>query len=855
MPNGRCFTAEEFVSLKRPHHPAASPDGSVCAFVVAEADLEESRVVSHLWMADAEGEDHRQITFSHEGEEAPFFSPDGLWLAFLSSRPDYSRPEPELEEGEEPKSQLWILPAMGGEARCLTSQREGVRDFDWLPDSSGLIYLAPEPRPKALQAHRFNKQNSKDDAIVEHEEKRRIGVWRVEVDEDGEDERVWAGDFGGMSVSVSPDGKRAVYATNGTGEPNDYRMTDLWMVNLEVGEATRLTERPGGEWNPQWSPDGSRVLFMASLDSELSYSQTRLWSVPAAGGELQQLLPDFDREIEQYYWPLQSPHALYLTASEGLGNALYRLNVETGALDRLDFGEGLCAGFDTSDDGQTIFLIRESSKDWPDLYKLGLRDEPEETSEGTTIEGETASSDDPLLRLSDLNQEWKEVRLGPQRSFRWRNDDYEIEGLLVLPANHEKRQRLPLVVYVHGGPHGATRNVLGQGIPLQWLAQQGYAVLAPNYRGSSSENAAFAVANRNDLGGGDFRDVMAGVDALIAAGIADSDRLAVMGGSYGGYMTNWAISQTDRFRAAVSLFGIFNWITDYSNSEISHFEKEYLGQFYWEDPTLYFERSPFRYVDRIRTPVLIMHGEADPNTFISNSREMYQALKALGRTVSFVRYPREGHGFHEPRHRIDMLNRVQRWLDLYLTGDGEENPTAYRMDQDVPGPEGWTLRVTSVDSAAPAGHKEPEESALVQVVFALSSDRKDVRFELRLEELKAEKDGTPCPFVGVPVKTLDETSLVEGENLKIAFQGEKPPSAFPVAALFRVPKGAVEMSLTVPGFPSVQLPLPRPDKSDEDETPKETEASVSSITEDLPQPGPVQKISQPISCGGMRERR
>jgi acetyl esterase/lipase len=443
------------------------------------------------------------------------------------------------------------------------------------------------------------------------------------------------------------------------------------------------------------------------------------------------------------------------------------------------------------------------------------------------------------LRITDLNPDWRETGLCPQRSYRWTCDGGEVEGLLVLPSDAPEGRPSPLVVYVHGGPHSVVQNTLKHGACLQWLARMGYAVLAPNYRGSAGYGAAFSVANRKDLGGGDYRDILAGVDSLVADGIADPERLAIMGGSYGGYMTNWAISQTDRFRAAVSMFGIFNWITDFSNSEVSNFEPDYFGGYYWEDPTLYVERSPFRHVQNIRTPVLIMHGESDSNTFISNSREMHQALRALGRTVRFIRYPREEHGFMEPRHRADMHYRIARWLEAHLIGEGADQPSIYRMDQDVPGEDGWTIRVTSADPVTLAGRAEPEDAAFLQVVFALSSAREKAARRIALNELRAEAAGAEAVFLGAPLKTLDETVLIEGGDLSIAFKGGEPPSAFPIAAAFQIPKGASEMTLRVPGFPPVLLPLPKSDSKTE-ESERETHKIVHD-EESAAIPGPGQK--------------
>ncbi len=280
---------------------------------------------------------------------------------------------------------------------------------------------------------------------------------------------------------------------------------------------------------------------------------------------------------------------------------------------------------------------------------------------------------DKLEILTDFSNQIKDFKISPPEIFNFQSYDkkFTIETMLIKPVDFNPSKKYPLILCVHGGPYSAFKKTLLQSYPMQVYANEGFVVVAPNVRGSAGYSDEFGQSNRYDLGGGDFQDAMQSVDETIKMGFVDSTRMGVIGGSYGGYMTNWIISQTKRFAAAVSMYGIFSFFTDFSNSWQPIFEKMYFGYYYWEKPIdmnhLWVNRSPAFYVQNIQTPVLILQGDKDQYTNLANSQEMYQALKTLGKKVEFVVYPREGHGIrNEPQHYLNMLKRGLNWFKKYL---------------------------------------------------------------------------------------------------------------------------------------------------------------------------------------------
>jgi dipeptidyl aminopeptidase/acylaminoacyl peptidase len=942
------ITPRAMLETKRISMPRLHPDGQRVAFVVTEADFEESRWVSHLWLTEwtppapansdagspqskepntessipniiqnptPEPEDRsRQLTFSYEGEHLPRWSPDGRYLAFLSARPDDSEPPAEGGEEEEPKDQVWILPGDGGEARKITEAKEAVLDYIWTHDGKEILYLTCEPRARPLETTRKEeRERQKIDPIVEHDDRLRRQVWRVDVEEK-KPKRIFTGDYGISELALSPDANRLAYLTNYTGFENDYHRIDLFVRNLTDNTETKLCDRLGGKYNLHWSPDGNEIAFLSWLDPELSYSRLSLFVVSAPaltspptplpphpalpfarGGEANgspslpgrgsgggsalgegsestansvpteqaetpvlpkevgqthaptdaafpvtpfpvsaanevgkgdgglgeaRLVTDFDTDLGAFGW---SPHnrMFYALAAVGTGSNIVRIQPD-GRTKPIFEEPAERSDIELSVFNSAFVYVQESANALPEVF---LRDDFGR-----------------VHQLTRLNAEFSETyRLPRQEVISWKSPDgTPVEGVLTYPLDFQEDTRYPLVVQVHGGPKGRATNTLrSYSMPVVWSAE-GYAVLQPNFRGSEGYGQAFAVANRRDLGGGDFQDILSGVDKCIEMGLADPDQLGIMGGSYGGYMTNWAVGHTDRFKGAVSMFGIFHLQTDYSNSELSGWDNDYLGAYYWQDPEIYRKLSPGSYIENIKTPTLIIHGDDDDNTFISNSKELYQALRHRGVTTQFVHYPREGHGLREPNHKLDEMRRCLAWMDRYVRHGGE-NPGIYRVGDRIPHADGrLELCVTRTEITLFVGQPKPEksngkvkgeaekalenETGLLEVQFTLhnpDSRTPAAPITLTLNDVRLEDKTQPEPLlpVGVPLDVAGVKVLLEGDNLRLV-QHPDPDTghlAFGFAVVFRVSKSGGDCLLRVADFPPVAVLWAGDSEEDEEE--------------------------------------
>ncbi len=615
----KVLTPEAFLELRSLQDPQFSPEGTRVAFVVNEPRTGEKRL-RHIWIYEKEKNASRQLTYSAKSESTPRWSPDGKQLAFLSNR-----------GGEE--QQIYILRMEGGEAAALTKAKASVSSLAWSPDGKLIAFLAPDAKTEAEE----KKAKDKDDAHVVDREAKQARL-RV-IDLANKQERAltqptWkVEEFDWM-----PDGKSIVVSA--TDRPASDRFTNrLYSVSVQDAKIEELLAPRGPFGDIHVSLDGKAIGFIGCRDDGPQPHDLQI--LPVSVGLPKNLTgASLDRPIHQYQWAKGGwIVALY---AEGFRNRFTGYNGQGERKDSADLPVNP-GPFSVAVTGEIAF-VGQNATDMPELWLRNLKGEAQQ--------------------VSHVNDGWKQYAVTAQERYKYKSfDGLEIEAAMLKPAGYDGKSKLPLVVLVHGGPTGAwDDSIEAWG---QMLVARGYAVLYPNIRGSIGYGQKFIESNRADWGGGDFKDVMAGVDDLIAKGVADPERLGIGGWSYGGYMAEWAVTQTARFKAAVSGAGMANLISEYGTEEAPSYDEWFWGVPY-EKPEGFLNSSPFLYVKNAKTPTLILQGEVDPIDPPGQSQELYRGLKRYGVESELVMYPREPHGFQEAKHRADMQRRVVEWFEKYL---------------------------------------------------------------------------------------------------------------------------------------------------------------------------------------------
>ena len=620
-PPGKPLTPEALLGLRRLGELESSPDGSRVAFVVAEPPQADKRP-RHIWLYETAAGSVRQLTYSEKNEGAPHWSPDGKWLAFLSNR-----------DGEQ---QIYLLPMSGGEAYAITKGKRSIERFFWSPDGKQIAFIAPDAKTEAEE----KREKEKDDARVEDYDDKHPRVWLLDLATKSA-RALTPPNYAVSEVAWCPDGKSlALIATD---HPESDRDTErIYLVTGDATPATpprQLLAPRGPIGNLAVSPNGTTISFVASPQD--GPSAVDLWLLPVGMPSAKNLTAaTLDRPVFAYRW--QRDNGILLFAEEGFSTRIVRFTA-AGALEEIPVTGTRATAF-TADAAGRIVFVGEDFTQPQELWSLAP--------------GAAAR------KLTDLNKSFAEFAVSEPQLYRYKSfDGQAIEAAILKPASPVPGKRLPLITLVHGGPTGAwQRGIDSWG---QLLAARGYAVFYPNIRGSSGYGERFLESNRADWGGGDFKDVMAGVDDLIAQGVADPERLGIGGWSYGGYMSEWAVTQTTRFKAAVSGAGMANLISEYGTEEHPSYDEWFWGLPY-EKPEGFLNHSPFLFLKNARTPTLVLQGDADPIDPIGQSQELYRGLKRYGSDSRLVIYPRETHGFREEKHLIDRLNRVVAWYDKFL---------------------------------------------------------------------------------------------------------------------------------------------------------------------------------------------
>jgi dipeptidyl aminopeptidase/acylaminoacyl peptidase len=592
------------------------------------------------------------MTYGKKGASAPGWSPDGTWMIFISSR----------GEGKDTKPQIWVMRSNAGEAWKLTDTKEGVSSYAWAQDGKTIAFTTRDPLSDEEEAERKRH----DDPEIYENDFRSVHIWTVDIDTKDAVQRTKETE---MIVrgrpSWSPDGKRLAFQAAPTPLIRDER-DDLFILDLESETVERVTTALAAERSPAWSPDGKTIAFVTERNPNPALpdgmplqrvGNATLMLYDVASKKIKDLgSSDFDLSAGTPVWTADSRRILFSTGAR-VYRTMFAYDLESKKYVPLTKGKDISFG-STNKDGSRATFLMDSSSEPPEVHVSAL--------DFTSPQ-----------KLTDTNPQIKDLALGQTEVITWKSDDgLEIEGLLLKPAGFQNGRRYPLLVVVHGGPTGAYVDtfMMSRGDSGQHWAGQGWAVLYPNPRGSTNYGEKFMRANVLDWGGGDYRDIMTGVDAVVERGIADPEKLAVMGWSYGGYMTCWIVSQTGRFKAAMMGAGLSNLPSMYGTNDIPN----YLGAFFngvlsKETYPLYRERSGVTHVDQVTTPLLILHGGNDQRVPVGQPMEFFRALKDRGKTVELVFYPREGHGLREYYHRLDRLERQYEWITRHTLGRPETN--------------------------------------------------------------------------------------------------------------------------------------------------------------------------------------
>jgi len=616
---------EQIVEQRGLSEVQISPDGERVAFTVAEPPKGATRS-SNIWIFNTRTRDLKRFTTATKRDYSPRWSPNGQTLAFLSNR--------------DGSTQIYLLAMDGGEAMKLTDGKSGIESLAWSPDGLRIAFTATEPATDDEN----KKQEAKDDARV--------------VDKDDKPTRLWMIDIATRQTRQLTNGKWKVsefgwlpsgngFVVTATDKYSPERFTNrIYSLDISSSQNNELHEMfaPRGQFGDlKISPDGKSIAYInGRVESPIGHD---LFVQSIAGGEPRNLTATaIDRAVENYVW---TPDGSILAQVEmGFKTVLYRITTD-GKATIVSGLETNPLSFDAHKSG-TLALVGQTVKNPRELWV-----------------GDTRGH---FAQVTNFNEEFRKLGLVEPEMLEYKSfDGLKIEAELFKPRDFKEGARVPLIVLVHGGPTGRWADAFNSHYSAwtQLLVSHGYAVLLPNVRGSTVYGWQFLAANRGDWGGGDFKDILAGVDEVVRRGVADENRLGIGGWSYGGFMAMWTVTQTNRFKAAVAGAGLSDLAAEFGTEDDPTYDEWFYGTPY-ENLSAFQKNSPITFVKMAKTPTLILQGEADVVDPIGQSQQFYRGLKRYGVEAEFVVYPREGHGFREEKHIIDYLNRLTGWFDRYL---------------------------------------------------------------------------------------------------------------------------------------------------------------------------------------------
>jgi dipeptidyl aminopeptidase/acylaminoacyl peptidase len=635
------WSPEQCLKLKNISGVVPSPDGSKVLYTVREAVMTDDRseYVNQVFLCDADGSNTIQLTKGDKNSANPKWSPDGKWIAFTSSR--------------DGKNNLYILPVGGGEAEKVTDVKSGVGNYDWSHDGNMIAFVMTDA---AADKEEKNKKSKNDWYFMDEEVKqnRLFVLWLNKKDTAGKriQKQITKENYNINAFDWSPDGKTIAYSHGKSPEQNDNVYSDISLIDIESGNIKPIAATGAGESNPLFSPDGKFIAYYSTEDP-VDWSGPRhakIYSV--ADGRSWKLKATPDENGGIVGWTADGKNILCSEANKTL-NSLYVLSADGKSIAEWNKGttDVLGAASINSTGTYVAFILQNPSK-FPEAYISSLNNYSP-------------------VKITNINADNASKPLPKTEVIKWKGaDGKEIEGLLTYPINYKSGTKVPFILNVHGGPAGVFQQTCVAGnagtYPIAAFAEMGYAILRPNPRGSSGYGTEFRTANRADWGGKDFIDLMAGVDAVIKMGVADENKMGVMGWSYGGFMSSWIVGHTDRFKVASIGAPVVDLGFQNLTDDIEGFLPSYFKTDPWNDWSLYDAHSPLRFVQNVKTPVMLQHCEGDQRVPISNGIMFYNALRRRNVPVRMLAMPRQGHGPVEPTMVLKTMQTNVEWFEKHI---------------------------------------------------------------------------------------------------------------------------------------------------------------------------------------------
>jgi len=634
-------TVDELIELRRPYAPVISPNGQSVAYTVRQPNWTDNRYETQIWLASTASASPIQLTTSKGTNFEPAWSPDGRWLGFLSDR--------------DGTLQIYVISPAGGEARRITNTATGVQDFRWSPDGERIAFTMPDPESDQIK---LRKERYSDFEIVRHDY-RMTHLWIADVGT-GSVQRVTRGnEYTVDSFSWSPDGKRLAFDARTAPTPTAEPTSNIYICNLDYGSVRKLIDELGPDRNPHWSPDGRSIAFETVFGRPNFFTEnSHLGVVSAEGGTVADITPDFDERTDLIGW---GQGGVYFSAEQRTAAYLFVAHPTTGTIQRIGPQDGaVYSDFSFNLNFTRLAFIEVDSTHYPEVYLAPLK----------TFAPK---------KLTDYASQLKDLSLGTREVVSWKNSEgTPIEGALIKPPGFDPSKRYPLLLMIHGGPGDTTSQaVLGSDpyiryYPTEIWAAKGALVLEPNYRGSAGYGVAFHRLSVRTIGAGDYDDIISGVDDLIARGWVDKARVGVMGWSFGGFISAWIATNSDRFKAVSIGAGATDLVLLDASTDMQEITRQYLGASPQSDLEIYRRSSPITYAKLGKTPTMIQHGELDPRVPVGGAYELYQALLDQGVPTRFYLYKGFGHSIARPKGNRAVMEQNLNWFNHYLWGEPDE---------------------------------------------------------------------------------------------------------------------------------------------------------------------------------------